>query len=172
VRKTILTLCLMLGLAGTAGAQVYPPEVVGDCLIDVAGEAWMVPESYQAPWSVGLPDDLGYVVSWSIDPDTNEILLEMGPLVDAFDRVRGPALNWYQPSKTLTLDPENCHFHEAWIDNGVVKYELWVWQGGELRWHFGDWEIGHGNLWNFGLVHGVMAPSESGQKVAAGALHD
>jgi hypothetical protein len=164
-------LFLALGVAMGAGAQVFPPEVVGDCNIPEEGSAWMVPVFYQAPWSAALPDDLGYVVEW--DFDGVSLLLHMGPLVDTYGRVRGPALNWYQPSVLLDLDPENCHFRDTWIENGVPKYELWVFIDGEVFWHFGDWEIGHGNLWNFGLIHGVMAASPDAQRVAQiGAAHE
>jgi hypothetical protein len=125
----------------------------------------MTCETIDAPISAICPSGLGYVAD--IDITEGNVTIDLGPLVDESGQVRGPTLTWYAGGATLDLVPGICVFHDWWVSNGVLKYELWLYDGNAWEWHSGDWSVGHGNLWDFGLWHTVMTESGAPERLPA-----
>jgi hypothetical protein len=115
----------------------------------------LVPSIIDGPVSVPVDGSNAYPVDYVIEGNT--LTVDVGPLVNKFERVVGPPLSNYMAPVTFALDFENCNYHREWIENGELLYELWLFRDGILEFHFGDWEAGHGNSLLFGVWHVVYA---------------
>ena len=152
--KRFLTFMAVLFVVATASAQVYPPELVGTCPpANAEGSLWMQYVSIDGPISVPVPD-WGFPTEFIIQD--NVLTVTMGPLSNAFGRPVGPPLPGLSEGKSYVLDPVYCNFVDMWVVGHTLYYEAWLIQDGEIYLHAGDFEVGHGNSFDFGVWHSVL----------------
>ena len=154
MRKALSILAMVLGVALPLAGFDYPEEVVGVCPILASSEqVFMVPYVIDGPISVPVDSSIGYKTE--VVYDHASMIVGMGLLMTDIGREVAPPDPFYLGDVTLLLDTDFCHYKREWIEDGILYYQIWLFdEGGVLHWHFGDWEIGSGGMYvEFGEWH-------------------